>query len=157
MSDLQLEVNGESKCIDVDPHRPLRDVLRQELGLTGTKASCESGVCGACTVLVDGSATKSCLVPVGKVVDEEITTIEGLGSEGDLCDTQQSFVDCFASQCGYCMPGLVVAAEGLLAENPSPTTEEIREGISGNICRCTGYVKIIDAIKDVAETRSDTQ
>ena len=157
MSDLELTVNGEPERLDVDPHRPLRDVLRQELGLTGTKSSCESGVCGACTVLVDGAATKSCLVPVGKVVDGEITTIEGLGSEGDLCDTQQAFVDCFASQCGYCMPGLVVAAEGLLAENPSPTEEEIRAGISGNICRCTGYVKIVDAIRDVAQNRDGTQ
>ena len=157
MSEIQLRINGESTSVDVDPHRPLRDVLRQEVGLTGTKASCDSGYCGACTVLVDGDATKSCLVPVGKVAGEEVTTIEGLGSGDDLCDTQRSFVDCFASQCGYCMPGLVVATEGLLEANPSPTDEEIREGISGNICRCTGYVKIIDAIKDAAEAREETQ
>lgn len=156
MSDLDLSVNDETVRLDVDPHRPLRDVLRRELGLTGTKSSCDSGVCGACTVLVDGETAKSCLVPVGKVLEDEITTIEGLGSRDDLSEVQRSFVDCFASQCGYCMPGFVVAAEGLLAETPSPTIEEIREGIGGNICRCTGYVKIVDAIADAADRRDET-
>lgn len=150
MTELELTVNDESHSIDVDPHRPLRDVLRQELGLTGTKESCDNGVCGVCTVMVDGDATKSCLVPVGKVSDSDITTIEGLSSDGDLSAIQESFVDCFASQCGYCIPGFVVAAEDLLGKNSSPTTEEIRDGISGNLCRCTGYVKIVDAIHDAA-------
>lgn len=150
MSDIELTINGEVRTVDVDPHRPLRDVLRQELDLTGTKESCDTGVCGACTVLVDGDATKSCLVPVGKVTDEEITTVEGLGSDGELSAVQRSFVDCFASQCGYCMPGFVLVAESFLDENPSPSREEIREGISGNICRCTGYVKIVDAIQNAA-------
>lgn len=155
MSELELTVNGDEHGLDVDPHRPLRDVLRQELGMTGTKESCESGVCGACTVLVDGEATKSCLIPAGKAVDREVTTIEGVATDGAPSTVQQSFADCFASQCGYCMPGFVVAAEALLAENPSPTTAEIREGISGNLCRCTGYVKIVEAIEDAATTLDD--
>jgi len=152
MTDVQLTVNGNEHTVAVDAHRPLRDVLRQELGLTGTKESCDSGVCGACTVLVDGDATKSCLVPVGKVADTTVTTIEGVGGDG-LSDVQQAFVDGFASQCGYCMPGLVLSAHDLLADNPEPTVEEIRAGISGNVCRCTGYVKIVDAIMDAADAR----
>jgi len=155
MSETELTINGRSHTVFVDPHRPLRDVLRQELGLTGTKESCDSGVCGVCTVLVEGDATKSCLVPVGKVVDKELTTVEGLGSEEELSEVQQAFVDCFASQCGYCMPGFVLAAESLLDDNPSPTVEEIREGINGNICRCTGYVKIVDAIQEAARRREE--
>jgi carbon-monoxide dehydrogenase small subunit len=157
MTELELTVNDEAFVVDVDPHRSLRDVLRQELGLTGTKESCDNGVCGVCSVLVDGDATKSCLVPVGKVGNSDITTIEGISSDGNLSEIQQSFVDCFASQCGYCIPGFVVAAESLLEENPSPTTEEIREGISGNLCRCTGYVKIVDAIQDAAADTAEGQ
>lgn len=152
MTEMTLTVNDEEYSIDTGPYRPLRDVLRDEIGLTGTKESCDSGVCGVCSVFVDGEATKSCLVPVGKMEDKEITTVEGLvESDGSLSPVQESFVDCFASQCGYCIPGLVVSATALLDENPDPTTEEIREGISGNLCRCTGYVKIIDAVKDAAE------
>jgi carbon-monoxide dehydrogenase small subunit len=150
MTEIELIINSETRTVDVDLHRPLRDVLRQELGLTGTKESCETGYCGVCTVLVDGDVTKSCLVPVGKVQDKEITTIEGVGSDGDLSEVQQSFVDCFASQCGYCIPGFVLATEAFLADNPSPTVEEIREGISGNMCRCTGYVKIVEAVREAA-------
>lgn len=150
MTSFELTINGDDYAVDTDPYRPLRDVLRSELGLTGTKESCDTGVCGVCTVMMDGSPTKSCLVPVSKAAENDVTTIEGLGDEDDLSPIQQSFVDCFASQCGYCIPGFVMAAHGLLEENPDPTTEEIREGLSGNICRCTGYVKIIDAVKDAA-------
>lgn len=151
MTTYELTINGDDYTVDTDPYRPLRDVLRSELGLTGTKESCDTGVCGVCTVMMDGDPTKSCLVPVSKAAESDVTTIEGLGDEDDLSPVQQSFVDCFASQCGYCIPGFVMATHGLLEENPDPTTEEIREGLSGNVCRCTGYVKIIDAVKDAAE------
>jgi carbon-monoxide dehydrogenase small subunit len=147
----ELSVNGEEYTVDTDPYRPLRDVLREEVGLTGTKKSCETGNCGVCTVQVDGDPTKSCLVPVGKVEDTEITTVEGLGSEDSLSTLQESFVDCFASQCGYCIPGFVMAADALLEDNPDPTVDEVREGISGNICRCTGYVKIVEAVEEAAK------
>lgn len=151
MAEMTLTVNDEEYSIDTDPYRPLRDVLRDEIGLTGTKESCDSGVCGVCSVLIDGEPTKSCLVPIGKMEETEITTVEGLvESDGSLSPVQQSFVDSFASQCGYCIPGLVVSSTALLEENPDPTTEEIQEGISGNLCRCTGYVKIVDAVKDAA-------
>jgi aerobic-type carbon monoxide dehydrogenase small subunit (CoxS/CutS family) len=155
MSNLELAINGEERTIDVDLHRPLRDVLRQELGLTGTKDSCDSGVCGVCTVLVDGDARKSCLLPAGKVAGAEITTIEGMAEDGELGDVQAAFADAFASQCGYCMPGFVLAAEGLLADEPNPSASEIRARISGNVCRCTGYVKIVAAIQDAADRRAD--
>lgn len=152
MTDITLAVNDDEYSIDTSPYRPLRDVLRDEIGLTGTKESCDSGVCGVCTVLIDGKPTKSCLVPVAKMEGKEITTIEGLvESDGSLSPVQESFVDSFASQCGYCIPGLVVSSTAFLEENPNPTTEEIQEGISGNLCRCTGYVKIVDAIKEAAE------
>ncbi len=155
MTEIQLSINSETQTVDVDPHRSLRDVLRQELGLTGTKESCESGYCGACTVLINGDVTKSCLFPVGKAQEKEITTIEGVGADGALSAVQQSFVDCFASQCGYCIPGFVMATEAFLEDNPSPTPEEVREGINGNICRCTGYVKIVEAVCEAAERREE--
>jgi carbon-monoxide dehydrogenase small subunit len=151
MTELALDINGEEHRVDTDPYKPLRDVLRSDIGLTGTKESCDTGVCGVCTVLVDDAPTKSCLVPVAKAADKEITTVEGLDDDGELSTVQQSFVDCFASQCGYCIPGFVVSATALLDRNPDPSVEEIREGISGNICRCTGYVKIIDAVRDAAD------
>lgn len=155
MAAYDLMINGTEYSVETDPYRPLRDVLRSEVGLTGTKESCDTGVCGVCTVLVDDMPTKSCLVPVCKAADSEVTTVEGLGSEDDLSTVQQSFVDCFASQCGYCIPGFVVSAHALLERNPDPSTQEIREGLSGNICRCTGYVKIVDAVKDAAN-KGDT-
>ena len=154
MTELTVTVNDEPHHIDTDPFKPLRDVLREDLRMTGTKESCDSGVCGVCTVLVDGKPTKSCLVPACKAIDSKVTTIEGLGDVDDLSDVQQSFVDCFASQCGYCIPGFVMSTHALLDRNPDPSVEEIQEGLSGNICRCTGYVKIIDAVKDVAAGRN---
>jgi carbon-monoxide dehydrogenase small subunit len=155
MTELTLTVNDSNYRIDTDPYKPLRDVLRDELRLTGTKESCDSGVCGVCTVLVDDEPTKSCLVPVCKAAESEITTVEGLGDVDDLSDVQESFVDCFASQCGYCIPGFVMSTHALLDRNSDPSVEEIQEGLSGNICRCTGYVKIVDAVRDAAATRSD--
>lgn len=155
MTELTLTVNDETHRIDADPYKPLRDVLREDLRLTGTKESCDTGVCGVCTVLVDGKPTKSCLVPSCKATGLDITTVEGLGDVDDLSDVQQSFVDCFASQCGYCIPGFVMSTHALLDRNPNPSVDEIQEGLSGNICRCTGYVKIIDAVKDAAARRPE--
>ena len=150
MEGIRLEINGKKHVVNVSPYKPLRDVLRYDVGLTGTKESCDSGVCGVCTVLLGDKAVKSCLIPVGKMVGESITTIEGLSEEGEFSALQQSFIDCFASQCGYCIPGFIMAATSLLIENSDPTVQEIREGLSGNLCRCTGYVKIIDAVKHAA-------
>jgi carbon-monoxide dehydrogenase small subunit len=153
MSELELNINGTIRTVAADPHRPLRDVLREDLGLTGTKDSCSSGVCGACTVLVDGRARKSCLVPAGKAEGHRITTIEGVGSADSPDVVQRAFDECFASQCGYCMPGFVMAAESMLAESPSPTRDEIRDGIRGNLCRCTGYTKIVAAVDHAATAK----
>ncbi len=156
MTELELKINGKKRTVDVNPHRTLRDVLRQELNLTGTKKSCDSGYCGVCSVHIDGDVAKSCLTPIGKAEGKNIKTVEALSSDGDLSDVQQSFVDCFASQCGYCMPGFVMAAEDLLEDNPSPTEDEIRKGINGNICRCTGYVKIVESISEAADRREES-
>tara|TARA_A100001037_G_scaffold207564_1_gene185933 strand:- start:13906 stop:14382 length:477 start_codon:yes stop_codon:yes gene_type:complete len=149
--EIRLDINEKIHRISVSPYKPLRDVLRYDLCLTGTKESCDTGVCGVCTILIGDKAVKSCLVPVGKVVGEKITTIEGISNEEEFSLLQQSFIDCFASQCGYCIPGFIMASTSLLIENPDPTIQEIREGLSGNLCRCTGYVKIIDAVKRAAE------
>lgn len=152
--ELQLSINGSTQRVETDPFTPLRDVLRYELGMTGTKESCDTGVCGVCTVLIDERPAKSCLVPVCKAAEREITTVEGLSDGDELSYVQQAFVDCFASQCGYCIPGFVVSAHALLERNSDPSDEEIQEGISGNLCRCTGYVKIIDAINHAAAERN---
>ncbi len=142
---LMLGVNGEDIEVYVEPWKTLRDVLRDELELTGTKAGCSSGRCGACTVLINGKAVKSCLILAPQAQGQEIITIEGLGKDG-LHPLQQAFIDHFAVQCGYCTPGMILSAKALLDENPNPTYEEVREGLMGNLCRCTGYVKIMEAI-----------
>jgi carbon-monoxide dehydrogenase small subunit len=148
---IELRVNGEILEAYVEPWWTLARVLREELGLTGTKISCETGDCGACTVMVDGRAIRSCIYPVMKARGKEITTIEGLADEeGGLHPLQQAFVDHFAIQCGYCTPGMIMAAKALLDENPHPTREEIREGLRGNLCRCTGYKRIIEAVDAAA-------
>jgi len=139
-------LNGQKKILDVPQDRRVIDLIREDLGLTGTKESCGSGDCGACTILVDGESRLSCLMLAAQLQDRTIVTIEGLGAEGDLHALQQAFVEHGAVQCGFCTPGMVLAAEDLLRRNPTPTREEIREGISGNICRCTGYQKIVDAV-----------
>jgi len=127
-------------------------VLRDELGLTGTKISCETGDCGACTVIIDGRAVRSCIYPVMKAQGKEITTIEGLaGEDGTPHPLQQAFVDHFAIQCGYCTPGMIMGAKALLDENPHPTQDDIREGLRGNLCRCTGYKRIFEAITATAD------
>ena len=145
--EITLEVNGRTHSLFVEPWKTLLEVLRDTIGLTGSKRGCDDGNCGACTVLMDGKAVKSCLLLIPKARGKKIQTIEGLGTADMLHPLQQSFVDHFAVQCGYCTPGFIMAAKAVLDDNPHATEEEIREGIHGNICRCTGYVKIVEAIE----------
>ncbi len=147
MPTLTMNVNGKDVTLEIEPDELLVEVLRDRLGLTGTKVGCEEGECGACTVLLDGKAVVSCLLPAMKAQGRKVETVEGLAAEGKLHPLQQAFIDCGAVQCGYCTPGMLMSAKALLDENPSPSEEEIREAISGNLCRCTGYRKIVEAIK----------
>ena len=144
---IELKVNGEIYEVAIDTHRTLLEVLRENLGLTGTKEACDLGECGSCTVLMDGRPVLSCLTLAIEAQGKDILTVEGLAKEGKLHPLQQSFVDHGAIQCGFCTPGMIMSAKALLDGNPSPTEEEIKKAISGNLCRCTGYVKIIEAIK----------
>lgn len=144
-------LNGRSVSVEIDPGALLVDVLREQLDIIGVKVGCGEGECGACTVLVDGVATLSCICPAGKVSGRKVTTIEGLRHDRQLHVIQQAFVDCFASQCGYCTPGIIMAAKALLDQNPNPSRKEIMAGISGNLCRCTGYYQIVDAIELAAK------
>ncbi len=148
-----LDVNGQKRQVTVELDEPLLWVLRDDFGLTGTKFGCGTGVCGACSVLVDGIARRSCRVPVAyAVAGQKIVTIEGLGTVGNLSPLQQAFVDHTAFCCGYCTPGMIITAAGLLAENPGPTREEIVEAMDYNLCRCGSYKNIIEAIESVIET-----
>ena len=147
---LEIRVNGERHDVLVDQHRTLLDVLRDDLGLTGTKTNCLAAECGVCTVLLEGVAVNACLVLAATVRGRAITTIEGLARDGRLHPLQQAFIEHGAVQCGYCIPGMIMAATGFLAEHPAPTADEIREALSGNLCRCTGYGKIVDAVADAA-------
>lgn len=145
-------LNGFEVEAEIETHKMLLDLLRDKFELTGTKEGCGQGECGACTVLVDGLAVNACLFPAMEVEGRSVTTIEGLiGEGGRLHPIQEAFVEAGAVQCGFCMPGMVMSAKALLDENPDPTEEEIRRGISGNLCRCTGYVQIVDAIKIAAQ------
>ena len=149
---IPVTINGEPRELAVEPYHTLLDVLRNEAGLTGTKKGCDVGDCGACTVLLNGKPVNSCLVLGIEVKDCEITTIEGLVQPGGrLHPLQDNFLKYGAAQCGFCTPGMIVAAKALLDENPQPTSEEIRFAIAGNICRCTGFAKIIQAILATAE------
>jgi len=143
----QLRVNGIDYLIPRDPDRSLLAVLREELGLTGTKYGCGEGECGACQVLVDGIAVRSCTTPVGEAVGRSVTTIEGLAQGDRLHPVQQAFVDVGAFQCGFCTPGMILAAVSLLSHTARPSEEEIRAAMDGNICRCGGYLRILDAIQ----------
>ena len=147
MSQIKFTLNGAAVSAYVEPNWRLLDLLRDTLNLTGTKEACGQGECGACTVLLDNEAVNSCLVLAEQVDGKSVTTIEGLAKDGVLDPLQQAFVDCGAIQCGFCTPGMIMSAKGLLLKNPNPTEEEIKEAVEGNICRCTGYVKIIEAVK----------
>jgi carbon-monoxide dehydrogenase small subunit len=139
-------VNGEARKLEAHPMERLLDVLRVQLHLTGTKEGCGEGECGACTVLIDGRIVNSCLVPVAQVEGSEIKTIEGVANGDQLHAVQQAFIECGGAQCGICTPGMVMAAVDLLERNPNPTEADIRNGLAGNLCRCTGYMKIFDSV-----------
>ncbi|OZM84229.1 (2Fe-2S)-binding protein [Pseudonocardia sp. MH-G8] len=147
-----LTVNGSARELIAGPATTLLRALRENLGLTGTKRGCAQGGCGTCTVLLDGEPVVSCLVPVVTVDGAEVTTVEGLaGADGGLSPLQQAFVDNFAQQCGFCTPGMLMSACALLRRTPAPTRDEVHEGLSGNVCRCTGYEPIVAAVLDAAE------
>jgi len=143
---ITFNVNNESRTVDVFPMARLLDVLREQLHLTGTKEGCGEGECGACTVVLDGRIVNSCLVPVAQVDGSEITTIEGVAHQDQLHAVQQAFIDHGGAQCGICTPGMVLAAVDLLNRNPEPSEAEIRNGLAGNLCRCTGYMKIFESV-----------
>ena len=144
-------VNGEAHTVDAPPMKRLLDVLRLDLKLTGTKEGCGEGECGACSVVVDGELVNSCLVPVAQVTGGRICTVEGVAQGGELHVVQQAFVETGAAQCGICTPGMIMASVCILARNPHPSRDEIREGLAGNLCRCTGYQRIFEAIEKVGQ------
>jgi carbon-monoxide dehydrogenase small subunit len=149
-SDITFAVNGKAVTVRAFPMERLLDVLRIQIGLTGTKEGCGEGECGSCSVLVDGTLVNSCLIPVLQASGTHITTIEGLATDKRLHALQQAFLDFGGAQCGICTPGMILAAVHLLSKNAQPTTADIREGLSGNLCRCTGYVQIFEAVADAA-------
>jgi carbon-monoxide dehydrogenase small subunit len=151
MEKLNITVNGQYMSVDVDPGIRLVDFLRENLSLTGTKAGCRQGECGACTVILNGKAVMSCIIPVMRAQRAVVQTIEGLADGGELHTIQREFIDKGAIQCGFCTPGMVMSAKALLDENKSPSRDEVREALGGNICRCTGYVKIEEAVMSAAE------
>ena len=148
---IRLSVNGQPRDVDVDPTTPLLWVLRDTLGLTGTKRGCEIGECGACTVLLDGAAVNSCLVLAPQAEGRNITTVEGLADGETLAPLQEAFLDHDAVHCGFCTPGMLMSAKALLDHSASPTEQDIRVAISGNLCRCTGYTQIIEAVDEAAK------
>ena len=151
---IELTVNGQRREIMVAPRDVLVDVLRKSLGLTGSKIGCRHGHCGACTVLIDGKPSIACLTIALSCQGKAITTIEGLDDNGELDPLQQAFIDHGAVQCGYCIPGMILTAKALLAENPNPSEDEVRKGLAGNLCRCTGYAKIIEAVQAAGQAEA---
>lgn len=151
---ISLTVNGELKTVHALPMERLLDVLRHQLGLTGAKEGCGEGECGSCSVLLDGALVNSCLVPILQAQGTSVTTIEGLAGEQGLERLQRAMLDCGGAQCGICTPGIILAASHLLSKKPRPTPEEIREGLSGNLCRCTGYAQICEAIAEASRLES---
>jgi carbon-monoxide dehydrogenase small subunit len=151
---IHLKVNDEEYELEVGPQELLLDVIRDSLNLTGTKRGCDTGDCGACTIIMDGRAVNSCLILAVEADGKEILTIEGLAKNGTLHPLQKAFVEYGAIQCGFCTPGMILSAKALLDENPDPSEEEIRRAIAGNLCRCTGYTKIVQAIKACAGKRN---
>ena len=148
---IRMTINGRLYEEDVEPRILLSHFLRENIGLTGTHVGCVIGECGACSVLLDGKVVKSCLHFAVQADGREITTIEGLAKDGELSSIQEAFVKHYAFQCGYCTPGMVITSHALLQTNPDPSEEEIRKALAGNLCMCTGYVQIVDAVKDAAE------
>jgi aerobic carbon-monoxide dehydrogenase small subunit len=153
--EIALNVNGRPATICAHPMERLLDVLRHQLGLTGTKEGCGEGECGSCSVLLDGILVNSCLVPVLQAAGTEVTTIEGLASDGRLHPLQQAFLECGGAQCGICTPGMILAAFQLLQKAPHPNTAEIQEALSGNLCRCTGYTQILEAVAEAARRSAE--
>ncbi|EMA43190.1 (2Fe-2S)-binding domain-containing protein [Halococcus saccharolyticus DSM 5350] len=151
---MNIKLNGNAKQFDVSKTDSLLDALRKN-GYTGAKRGCDTGACGFCTVVVDGEPVNSCVTPVAKADGATVETIEGLGSQSNLHPVQQAFVDHSALQCGFCIPGMIMRSKALLEENPDPTEAEVREGLSDNLCRCTGYKKIVEAVLDAAERMGD--
>ena len=151
LHEITFTINGEIRTLGVKSHHTLLQVLREQLGLTGAKSGCENGECGACTVIMDGEAVNSCLVLAVEADGRKIETIENLNKTGSLHPIQQAFIDHNAVQCGFCTPGMVMTAKAFLDKNPHPTEQQARQAISGNLCRCTGYVRIVEAIMDAAQ------
>jgi carbon-monoxide dehydrogenase small subunit len=154
--EISLTVNGQPVTVRAHAMERLLDVLRHELGLTGTKEGCGEGECGSCSVLLDGMLVNSCLIPALQANGANIVTIEGLATEGRLRVLQQAFLECGGAQCGICTPGMILAAFHLLSKKPQPTLEEIREGLSGNLCRCTGYMQIFEAVEEAGRRGATT-
>ncbi len=152
---VDLVVNGQPRSVDLPPLLRLIDALRGPLGLMGTKEGCGEGECGSCTVLLDGEPVNACLVAIGQCDGREVVTVEGLGSGGQLTPLQRAMVDRGGTQCGICTPGILLSAEVLLAENPDPSGMEVRVAISGNLCRCTGYERVVQSILEAARTRRE--
>ncbi len=152
--EISFTVNGEARTVHAHPMERLLDVLRNQLALTGSKEGCGEGECGSCSVLMDGALVNSCLVPVLQAQGATVVTIEGIAQKDQLRPLQQAFLDCGGAQCGICTPGIIMAACYLLSEKPQPTREEIREGLSGNLCRCTGYAQILEAVQEAAARES---
>ena len=155
MATVRFTVNGKARTVTTDPERPLLEVLREDLGLTGPKYGCGEGQCRACTVLIDGKASVSCVLPVRAAAGKKIVTIEGLAAESELHPVQQAFLDEGAMQCGYCVPGMILTAAALLERTPHPTDAQIVEGMNGNLCRCNGYPRIVAAIHRAAELKAN--
>ena len=149
---VELELNGERRSADVAPHESLLTALRERFGLAGSKNACEQGECGSCSVVMDGELVCSCLVLAAAAEGRAVRTVEGLASDGEMHPVQRAYVQAGAVQCGFCTPGLIVATEALLQANPEPTEAEVREALAGNICRCTGYGRILDAVQRAART-----
>ena len=153
---ITLRVNGEAIEATVPARRLLSDFLRDDLALTGTKRGCETGICGACSVLVDGKVVKSCLSLAVQARGKTITTIEGLAQDGQLHPVQESFIRCGGLQCGYCTPGMVMATCSMLQDKPQPTVDDIRQGLGGNLCRCTGYAQIVESVLHAVHKKAET-
>jgi carbon-monoxide dehydrogenase small subunit len=150
MSTIAITINGNQRTLDVPPMKRLLDVLREDLHLTGTKEGCGEGECGACAVLLNGELVNSCLIPALQATNTTITTIEGVSTDGHLHPIQQCFLEKGGAQCGICTPGMILATHHLLDKHPNPTLEEIKEGLAGNLCRCTGYMRIFESVQAVA-------